>query len=192
MGCEYSPDVIFIEVVPSPPPYPKHTIDPIFIARFPPPISSQPPPSTPLPPPLFTATATTTSTTTSVRPFVNVNTSYAAAKTSRFTTSTTSLVSPQQHGSEDVLGEEDFDFETFQYNPFSIQDDSDKDAPITQKDLKALNKKMDSILASSTISSSKAYSEATVKGMLDTLVKEHAANFDKANKAVENSTQSCL
>ena len=52
--------------------------------------------------------------------------------------------------------------------------------------------KLDSILASSTVSSIKSYSEATVKGMLDTLVKEHAANIEKTHKAVENSTQSCL
>ncbi|CAI9300134.1 unnamed protein product [Lactuca saligna] len=113
-------------------------------------------------------------------------------KTSSFTTSTTSPVSPQLHGSKDILGGEGFNFDTFHYSTFSIQDDSDEDAPITQKELKALNEKLDSILASSNISSSKAYSEAAVKGMLDTLVKEHAANLDKANKAVENSTQYCL
>lgn len=52
--------------------------------------------------------------------------------------------------------------------------------------------KLDSILASSTVSSIKSYSEATVKGMLDTLVKEHATNLKKANEVVENSTQSYL
>ncbi|CAI9268787.1 unnamed protein product [Lactuca saligna] len=65
-------------------------------------------------------------------------------------------------------------------------------APITQKDLNALNVKLDIILTSSTASSSQAYFDAAVKGMINTLVKEHASNLDKANKAVEDSSQSCL
>ncbi|CAI9298379.1 unnamed protein product [Lactuca saligna] len=64
--------------------------------------------------------------------------------------------------------------------------------PITQKDLEALNAKLDTILASSTTSSSQAYSEAVVKGMLATLVKEHDANLVKAKKVVEDSAHSCL
>lgn len=52
--------------------------------------------------------------------------------------------------------------------------------------------KLVSILASSTTSSSQSYPEASVKGMLDTLVKEHVANLAKANKAVKDSAQSCL
>ncbi|KAL7616230.1 hypothetical protein Lser_V15G04372 [Lactuca serriola] len=39
---------------------------------------------------------------------------------------------------------------------------------------------------------STTYFEAAVKGVLDTFVKEHVATLDKANKAVESSTQSCL
>ncbi|XP_023748924.1 pectinesterase inhibitor 10-like [Lactuca sativa] len=165
---EDSPEVIFTKIVPSPPPSPKYIIMPISISPCPPPVSSQPPTSTPLPPPIFTKKTLSTTTTTSVGPSVNINASDAGPKTSSFTTSTKSPVSPQLH------------------------DDSDEDGPITQKELKALNEKPDSILSSSIISSSKVYSEAAVKGMLDTLVKEHACNLDNANKAVENSTQSCL
>lgn len=71
-----------------------------------------------------------------------------------------------------------------------MQQDSDDDAPITQRHLKALNEKLDSLLSSISSSSIIAYSEAAVKAMLDTLVKEHVANHEKANKAVEESAKS--
>lgn len=158
------------------------------MAPCPPLVSTQPPTSTPQQNPIFSESIITT---TTAGLTVDVNTSDAGEKTSGFTTTTTTPVSPQHHGSEDFLGVVGFDFDTFHYSPFSIQEESDDDAPITQKDLKALNVKLDSILASSTTSSSQAYSEAAVKGMLNTLVKEHVANLPKYNKAVEDSTRSC-
>lgn len=79
------------------------------------------------------------------------------------------------------------DFDSFHYSPFSIQEDSDDDTPLTQRHLKDLYAKLDSLLASSTTSSTEAYSKVAIKSMLDTLVKEHAMNFILENKAVESS-----
>ncbi|CAI9287997.1 unnamed protein product [Lactuca saligna] len=70
------------------------------------------------------------------------------------------------------------------------QQDSDDDAPVSQRHLKDLYQKLDSLIGSISSSSNITYFEAAVKVMLDTLVKEHAANLEKPNKAVENSTQS--
>ena len=53
-----------------------------------------------------------------------------------------------------------------------------------------MNTNLDTLLASVTAFTSQAYSEAAVKGMLDTMVKEHAANLAQENKVVEKSTLS--
>ncbi|CAI9284525.1 unnamed protein product [Lactuca saligna] len=66
--------------------------------------------------------------------------------------------------------------------------ESDDDTFVTQRHIRALTEKLESLISSS----SQAYSEAVVKGMLATLMKEHVANLAKANKAVEDSTTSCL
>lgn len=112
-----------------------------------------------------------------------------AATTSGFVTSTTTPpVSPQPgHTSEDHLGSDGLDFDTFDYSPFSIQEDIDDDAPLAQRHLKELNTKLDSLLASAAASSSNSYSEATIKNLFNSLVKEHAANLDKAHKVVDDS-----
>ncbi|CAI9264897.1 unnamed protein product [Lactuca saligna] len=164
------------ESVPTPPPSPTHTTIPVTITPCPPPvtkksipITSQPPPITSTPPTSTTQTlpvyTDTTTTTTTSEPLVNVNASDA-----------------------DHLGGDGLDFDTFHYSLFSILDDSDDDAPLTQRHLKELNTKLDTLLASATASTSDAYSEATVKSMLDTFSKEHATNLEKENKAVEDST----
>ncbi|CAI9268283.1 unnamed protein product [Lactuca saligna] len=59
---------------------------------------------------------------------------------------------------------------------------NDEDAPITQTDLKALNEKLDSIIASSTVSSSQAYSEAAVKE----INMAATTNASNANDAIFN------
>ncbi|CAI9259868.1 unnamed protein product [Lactuca saligna] len=183
-----------VNFVPFPPPSPASTSIPITIVPCPPPITTQSPPVTTAPPtsiprqtPIFTETTTTT---TTAKPPVSVNASDAGEKTSWFaTTTTTSPISPQHHhGSEDFLGAKGLDFDTFHYSPFSIQEDSDDDAPLAQKDLKALNVKLDTLIVSSTASSSHAYSEEAIKTFLNTLVKEQTANLDKVNKAFENFT----
>ncbi|CAI9299887.1 unnamed protein product [Lactuca saligna] len=176
----------------TPPISPTSTFVPITIAPCLPPISTQPPTSIQLQNPIFTQTMTTTTTTTG-EPFFDVNASDVGAKTSGFETFSTAPPTSQPHNESDIpLSVDGLDFDTIQYSPFSVQGKSDDDAPVTQKDIWALIEKLESRIASSTASSSHVYSEAEVKSMLDTLVKEHAANLDKANKAVENSTRSCL
>ncbi|CAI9261330.1 unnamed protein product [Lactuca saligna] len=168
--------------IPTPPPSPTSTSVPITTTPFPPPITTQSPPVTTRQP-IFTETITTT---TTGKPSVNVNGSYVGAKNSSFaTTYTTSPISPQpQHSSEDPLSADGLDFDMFHYSAFSIQEYSDDDAPLTKRHLKYLQWNLDSLLASSTVSSSQAYSEASVKNMLNTLVTEHAANLQQANKSL--------
>ena len=112
-----------------------------------------------------------TTTTTTGEPPVNVNASDAGKKTSGFVTSTTRPpVSPRPDlTSEDYLGGDGLDFDTFHYSPFSIQEESDDNAPLTQRHLKELNTKLDNLLASVAGSSRHAYSEATIKSFLDSL-----------------------
>ena len=108
------------------------------------------------------------------------------------TTYTTSPISPQlQHDFEDFLSVDGIDLDSIHYSPFLIQDDSDDNALLTQRHLKDLNAKPDTLIPSFTTSSSQAYSKAAVKSMLDTLVKEHAANLAKENQTVADSTISC-
>ncbi|CAI9259714.1 unnamed protein product [Lactuca saligna] len=178
--------------IPTPPPSPISTAVPITITPCPPPVSTQPPTSIPLQNPIFTQTTTTT-TTTIGEPFVDVNASDAGEKTLGFETfSTTPPTSQPQDHSSIPLSANGLDFDNFHYSPFSIQGKRDDETPMTQKDTRTLTEKLESLIASSTASSSHVYSEATVKSMLDTLVKEHATNLDKAKKAVENSARSYL
>ncbi|XP_023749833.1 uncharacterized protein PB18E9.04c-like [Lactuca sativa] len=173
-----------VTIAPCPPPV---TTKSTPITSQPSPATSTPPTSTTQPPPVYTDTTTTT---TTGEPLVNVNTSDTGANTLGFVTSTTTPpVSPQPgHTFEDHIGGDGLDFDTFHYSPFSIQENSDDNAYLTQRHLKELNTKLDTLLASAIASTSHAYSEATVKNMLDTLVKEHVANLEKENKAVEDST----
>ncbi|CAI9260277.1 unnamed protein product [Lactuca saligna] len=62
---------------------------------------------------------------------------------------------------------------------------SDDEAPVTREQLKAVNEKLDSFLQSSKASSTGYYSQATIKSFLETLTKEHSANLEKMNKAVD-------
>lgn len=186
---EDSPEVNFIETVPSPSFSPTHTTINITITPCPPPVSSQPPISTPLPPPNFTKTTTTTTN----EPLVYVNASDTGAQTFGSETPVTSktISPPRTEDSDIVLGRYDVEFDTFHQNPFSIHRESDGDAVVTQKHLEALNDKLDSLLTTSQASSNQAYPEAALRGFFDAFLKEHAAILEKENKAVEDSTNSC-
>lgn len=91
-----------------------------------------------------------------------------------------------QGDSDTLFGDDGFDFEAFHYIPFTIQTESDDHAHVTQRNLKAINEKLDSLINSSTASSSAAYSQEAVKPILDTLDKEHIESLEKANKVVED------
>lgn len=89
------------------------------------------------------------------------------------------------------FGGEEKEFEVFHFSPFSAQADNEYDAPITQGQLKAIKKKLDSLLESTKASSSDSYSQEAIKALIKTTLKEHAANLEKANKVVENSAVTC-
>ncbi|KAL7608634.1 hypothetical protein Lser_V15G13291 [Lactuca serriola] len=173
----------------------------VTIAPCPPPVTTKSTPITSQPSPVTSTPPTSTTqphlfTLTLQQPLPQANLSLMSTHLIRgqhtlgFVTSTTKPpVSPQPGNTfEDHLGGDGLDFDTFHYSPFSIQENSDDDAHLTQRHLKELNTKLDTLLASATASTSHAYSEATVKNMLDILVKEHVANLEKENKAVEDST----
>ncbi|XP_023762192.1 cell wall protein DAN4-like [Lactuca sativa] len=153
---------------------------------------SQPQASIPPSTPLFTDSTTTTTTTTSTPP-ISVTVSDTGAGASGFTLGHESTpISPLRQGDPDtVFGYDVDDFEAFTYIPFTIQDDSNDDAPITKGQLKALNEKMDSLLESTKASSHSDYSQEAVKAFFETLTKEHFANLDKTNQAIENSASVC-
>ncbi|CAI9262244.1 unnamed protein product [Lactuca saligna] len=121
----------------------------------------------------------------------NEEASDAGVKTSGFETFFTTPPTSQPQDDPDIpLGADGLDFDTFHYSLFSVQGESDDDAPVTQRHIRALFNKLESLIASSTATSIQAYYEAAVKGMLNTLKKEHAINLEKANKSVEDSTLS--
>lgn len=180
-------EVPIIEYVPSPPLSPTHTTVPITIAPCLSPISTRPPLSTPLPPPIFIET-TTTSTTTEPLAFVNVSDTGAPTSCVETLIISKPLSSSHSTKSETILGEEDVEFDTFHYSPFTVQRNSDDDAPITKRHLKDLNEKLNTLIASSSSSSTTAYSEIVINGLVATLFKEHESSIDKSNKAVEAST----
>lgn len=63
------------------------------------------------------------------------------------------------------------DFDTFHFSPYTIQSDDDDDALVTKSQIKAMNEKLDTLLASSSQSSTSAYSEAIVQALVAILVK---------------------
>lgn len=89
-----------------------------------------------------------------------------------------------------IFGNDD-NFVGFTYSSFNIKTESDEEAPITKGKLKAIHEKLDSLLHATKTSSTDDYSQATVKSILETLTKEHTANLEKMNKAVDASSTVC-
>ena len=52
-----------------------------------------------------------------------------------------------------------------------------------------MNEKLDTLLASSSQSSTSAYSDTAIKALVATLVQQHEASIEKATKAVNASTK---
>ncbi|KAL7593890.1 hypothetical protein Lser_V15G33732 [Lactuca serriola] len=153
----------------SPPTSPTQSV-PITIAPFPPPISSSTTTSIPIPIPLFIGVSTTT--TTPNEPHVHVNVADTGAPTTESEPPITSkpLSLPPSHGSD--------------------TSDDDDDDPVTKRHLKDLNDKLDQLLSSSSTSSN-AYSEAAIKALLATFVKEHDTSITNVVKAIDASTSTC-
>ena len=87
-----------------------------------------------------------------------------------------------------VLGGKDLEFDSSYFSPYHVQSDEDEDAPVTKHHLKAVNDKLDQLLSSS---STGAYSDATLKALFSSVVKEHDASLSAVAKASDASTSQC-
>ncbi|CAI9293042.1 unnamed protein product [Lactuca saligna] len=96
-----------------------------------------------------------------------------------------------QDDPDTIYGDDNDDFTGFTYSPSNIRTEIDDKAPVTRGQLKTINEKLDSLLQASKASSSDEYSQATMMSLLQTLTKEHSANLEKTNKAVDTSTSVC-
>ncbi|CAI9295633.1 unnamed protein product [Lactuca saligna] len=140
------------------------------------------------PTPIFTDSTTTPSTT--IKRPVSVNASDAGARASGFTTGhSTPLISPLRQNDLDMIVGDDEDFARFTYSLFNIRTKSDDEAPITRGKINAIDEKLDSLLHVSKASSTDDYSQATIKSLLETLMKEHSTNLEKMNKVVDASAK---
>lgn len=104
--------------------------------------------------PLFTESTTTTTTITGTPPF---NVFDMGTGASGVTVGPISRpISPLRTTDPDtVFGDSFDDFQDFHYSPFVVQQESDEDdAPMTKRNFKALNIKLDSLLESTKASSS--------------------------------------
>ncbi|CAI9290383.1 unnamed protein product [Lactuca saligna] len=98
-------------------------------------------------------------------------------------------ISPlRQHDPNTIYGDDEEDFGGFTYSLFNIRTESHDEALVTTGKLKALSKKLDSLIESTKTSSRGDYSQETIKAFIETMTKEHSANLDKSNQAVEAST----
>ncbi|XP_023745508.1 pollen-specific leucine-rich repeat extensin-like protein 1 [Lactuca sativa] len=171
--------------VPTPPPSPKQTTIPIFVAPIPPPVTSQPTTTVPLPPPIFSSATTTTTT----GPSVSVNVSDTGAHTvSSDTPVTIKPLSPSPSTDfEPILGGENFDFDSTYYSPYRIpSEDNDDDAPVTKLHLKDIHDKLDKLLGSLA-----TYSDVVLNAFLDTTLQQYTASIDNSTKVVDASTSTC-
>ncbi|CAI9280758.1 unnamed protein product [Lactuca saligna] len=138
--------------------------------------------------PLFTDLTTTTTTSTSEPP-VSINASNAGASASDSTLGhSTPPISPLCQDDQEIFdGDDEEDFGGFTYSPFNIRIESDDEAPITRGKFKALTEKLDSLIESTKTSSRGDYSQETIKAFFETLTKEHSANLEKTNQAINAS-----
>ncbi|CAI9303807.1 unnamed protein product [Lactuca saligna] len=114
---------------------------PIIIAPCLPAVSSQPQTIVSYLTPMFTdSTATTSTTNMTNEPPVTINTSDVGVGASVLTIghSTTLISSLRQDDLDTFLKGDEFEFRSFQFNPFRFQEDSDDDAPVTQRQFKVI------------------------------------------------------
>nr|KAJ0210427.1 hypothetical protein LSAT_V11C400177580 [Lactuca sativa] len=75
-----------------------------------------------------------------------------------------------------------------QPKPTLFLSNEDDDALVTKRHIKELNEKLDKLMASSS-SSQDSFSEAAVKAMTASFIKEHEASISKAISAIDSSTK---
>ncbi|KAL7598604.1 pollen-specific leucine-rich repeat extensin-like protein 2 [Lactuca sativa] len=187
-----------------PPPSPTQSV-PITIAHCPPPISSSTTTSIPIHTPLFTKVTTTTTTTTQPQAGVNVSDTGVPTSESEPPITSKPLSPPPSHESDIVLSGAEMEFHSVYFSPYRVQSDDDDDAPVTKKHLKNLNDTLDKMLSSFSSTPTQVYSEAEIKALLETIVKEHdttisnvvkdidasTSSYQKASIAIDESTKDC-
>ncbi|XP_023731482.1 uncharacterized protein LOC111879245 [Lactuca sativa] len=181
-----TPEVPVRSKAPSPPPvFVLVSIPPIF-----PITTSQPSTTIPISSPIFTEATTTT--TTGVRTNVSDTGAHSSAPTPPVTIEPPVTTKPPSHTqsteTNTVLGGEDLEFDSTYFSPYRVQSDDDEDAPVTKRHLKVVTEKLDQLLSSSSTS---AYSEAALKALFSSVVKDHDASLSAAAKAIKASTSQC-
>ncbi|CAI9282418.1 unnamed protein product [Lactuca saligna] len=166
------------------PPSPTPVTIPISIHPFSPITTFQPSTIIPIPTPIFIDTTTTTQTRSTIP--------NPLATDPQVTTEpppSSKPLSPTQSAETTlILGGEDLEFDSTYFNAYRVQSDDDYDEPVTKRHLKAVNKKLDKLLSSS---SSGAYSEAALKSLFSSVVTEHSTTLSAAAKAIAASTSQC-
>lgn len=150
---------------------------------------SQPQVSIPQTIPLFNESTTITTTTISTPPVI-VNESNMGAGASGVTIGPCSTTISHLHDDypATIFGDDWDDFQYFHFSPFNVKQSSDdKYAPMTKRQLKPLNEKLDTLIESSKASLSSEYSHNSYKSLFETLTKEHVVNLAASTKFIENS-----
>ncbi|KAL7582410.1 hypothetical protein Lser_V15G45692 [Lactuca serriola] len=178
--------------VPSPPP----TI-PISIPTITPTI---PPTSFPIPPPIFTTSTETppvteppqTETHTQSPPETNPPPTQPAPTKPITPPTSPPPPSPEDasDGDDQYLGGDHLNFDSVYYSPFQVQSDEEDDAPVTKKHLRALNEKVDQLLASSSNQQS-SLSEAALQRIVDAFSRAQHDSVASATAAIDASTRAC-
>nr|KAJ0216474.1 hypothetical protein LSAT_V11C300130030 [Lactuca sativa] len=174
------------DYVSSPPPSPKETSSvPITIAPLPT-VSSQTPITI-----LVSITIFIDSTLppqTSTAPKYSVNVSDMGANTSGFSTHVTPPISPVHADDPEMLfrDDDDEDLEVFSFSPFHIRVDNEDDVSTSKAEFKSIHEKLDYLLLASNVSTSEAYSKATVEEILKRVTKEHTTIDVKLSKLQAN------
>ncbi|KAL7598863.1 hypothetical protein Lser_V15G21253 [Lactuca serriola] len=178
--CSPTPEVPVRSKAPSPPP----ASIPISISTTFPVITSHPSSTIPIPTPIFVDA--TTSTTTGVQTNVSNTGVHSSPPETPFTTKHPSPTRSTETNT--VLGGENLEFDSTYFSPYRVQSDDDDDAPITKRHLKVVTDKLDQLLSSS---SANPYSEAALKALFSSTVKEHDTSISNATKAIDASTSQC-
>nr|KAJ0211645.1 hypothetical protein LSAT_V11C400202070 [Lactuca sativa] len=162
-----TPEVQVRSKAPSPPP----VSIPISLPSNFPVITSQPSSTIPIPTPIFTDTTTATTT--------EVQTNVSDTRVRSSVPESSKPLSPTRSTeTNNVLG----------VSPYRFQSDDDEDAPPTKRHLKAVTDKLDQLLSKS---SADPHSEAALKALFSSAIKEHDTSISNAAKAVDASTSQC-
>ena len=80
------------------------------------------------------------------------------------------------------------DYDSTYFSPYRVQSNDGEGAPLTKRHLKVVTNKIDLLLSSSTTG---PYSEAALKALFSSVVKEHDTSISNVAKAINASTSQC-